>query len=110
MTKVMKAFELEDLLRSTKASGQRYYEFLRVPAMSIGIYAPTVKSGDPQKPHKQDEVYYVLSGVASIEVEGEKQPVNAGSVVYVPALAKHRFVDITEDLEILVFFAPAEGD
>jgi hypothetical protein len=30
-------------------------------------------------------------------------------VFFVPAREEHRFHDITEDLAVLVFFAPAEG-
>jgi mannose-6-phosphate isomerase-like protein (cupin superfamily) len=106
----MKIFELEQLLKDTQTSGQRYFEFLRVPDISLGIYELPAGANDPQKPHKQDEVYYVISGKAHIEVDGERQPVQAGSVIYVAKLAKHRFLDITEDLKLLVFFAPAEGD
>jgi quercetin dioxygenase-like cupin family protein len=106
----MKIFDLDQLLRETQTSGQRYFEFLRVPDISLGIYELPAGAQDPQKPHKQDEVYYVISGKAGIEVDGERQPVQAGSVIYVAAQAKHHFLDITEDLRVLVFFAPAEGD
>lgn len=106
----MKIFEIDQLLREAQASGQRYFEFLRVPDISLGVYELLAGAQDAQKPHKQDEVYYVISGKAHIEVDGERQPVQAGSAIYVAKLAKHRFLDITEDLRILVFFAPAEGD
>lgn len=105
----MKIFELDQLLKDSQTNGQRYFEFLRVPDISLGIYELAAGAQDPQKPHKQDEVYYVLSGKAHIEVDGESQPVQTGSVVYVAALANHRFLNIIEDLKILVFFAPAEG-
>lgn len=106
----MRIFQTDQLILGAKSSGKRYFEFLRVPDISLGIYELAVGSQDPQKPHKQGEVYYVLSGKAHIEVDGERQPVQAGSVIYVAALAKHRFLDITEGLKVLVFFAPAEGD
>jgi mannose-6-phosphate isomerase-like protein (cupin superfamily) len=35
--------------------------------------------------------------------------VAAGDVLFVPMKEPHRFHDIREDLELLVFFAPAEG-
>jgi hypothetical protein len=34
--------------------------------------------------------------------------VTAGSLVYVPARVEHRFHTITQNLTVLVFFAPAE--
>jgi mannose-6-phosphate isomerase-like protein (cupin superfamily) len=106
----MKIFELEQLLKDSQTTGQRYFEFLRARDISLGIYELSAGAQDLQKPHKQDEVYYVLSGRAHIEVDGERQPVQSGSVIYVAKLAKHRFLDISEDLKLLVFFAPAEGD
>lgn len=38
----------------------------------------------------------------------EVRDVDPGSVIYVAATVPHRFHDITERLEILVVFAPAE--
>ena len=35
--------------------------------------------------------------------------VSTGSVIFVPALEEHRFVDITERLSLVVVFGPAEG-
>jgi mannose-6-phosphate isomerase-like protein (cupin superfamily) len=64
---------------------------------------------DPPRPHAEDEVYYVVRGRASFEGGGEDREVAAGSVIFVKAGERHRFHTITEDLSILVFFAPAEG-
>ena len=74
----------------------------------MGVYALAVGNRDGQSPHNEDEVYYVLSGRASIRVAEQEMPVKAGSIVFVGALVEHRFFDITEDLTVLVFFAPAE--
>ena len=89
-------------------SRERYYEFLRVPAMSAGLYVLGVGETDPQRPHQEDEIYYVTSGRGMIHVGGEDRPVEAGSVVYVPPRVVHRFHSITEELRLLVVFAPAE--
>ena len=39
----------------------------------------------------------------------EDREVSAGSVLFVAAEVEHRFYDITEELAVLVFFAPAES-
>ncbi len=39
----------------------------------------------------------------------EDREVEAGTVVYVGVRVEHRFHSITEELRILVFFAPADG-
>src|SRR5262245_9748485 len=104
----MHAFELTDLLAKLRQEDALYSEFLRVPDLSVGVYVLPAGGTDPQQPHTEDEVYYVVRGQGSITVEGESRPVQAGSVVYVPARSEHRFHAIAEELVILVFFAPAE--
>jgi len=55
-------------------------------------------------------MYYVVSGRARMQAGSEDQAVQAGSVIFVPARVKHRFYDITEELVVVVFFAPAETE
>ncbi len=105
----MEAFDIADLIAAQRESGKLYLEFLRVPALSAGLYVLSAGAEDPQQPHAEDEVYHVLSGQATIRVADEDRPVEAGSIVYVPARVPHRFHTIEEDLSILVFFAPAEA-
>ncbi len=104
----MQAFELADLIVAREDTGNAYLEFLKVPALRMGLYALPAGGNDPQQPHTEDEVYYVTGGRGMIYVDGEDRAVQPGSVVYVAAHVEHRFHSITEDLTILVFFAPAE--
>jgi quercetin dioxygenase-like cupin family protein len=50
----------------------------------------------------------VVSGKAKIKVGEEDRDVTAGSIVHVPKNVEHRFHTIEEELQLLVFFAPAE--
>ena len=102
--------KLSDLLDLRRQGGKLYHEFLRVPSMSAGVYVLAAGATDPQKPHKQDEMYYVVRGRARMQAGAEDQGVEAGSVIFVPPDVKHRFYDITEELVVLVFFAPAETE
>ena len=104
----MQAFELADLVGQRAAAGRLYLEFLRVPALSMGLYVLPAGGVDPQQPHTEDEVYYVVRGRGMIRVGDEDRTVTAGSIVFVAAGVDHRFHAIEEELEILVFFAPAE--
>ncbi len=104
----MRAFELDDLMTVRGGTAATYAEFLRVAELSAGVYVLPVGGVDPQKPHSEDEVYYVVRGMGQISVEEESRAVRAGSIVYVPAHATHHFYAIEEELTILVFFAPAE--
>ncbi len=47
-------------------------------------------------------------GRARVTVGDDEQAVGPGSIIYVPAGVTHKFHAITEDLSLLVFFAPAE--
>ncbi|HLF25194.1 MAG TPA: cupin domain-containing protein [Anaerolineae bacterium] len=105
----MRAFEFSQLVEELKRSGERYLEFLRVPSLSAGLYALPAGGVDPQQPHTEDEVYYVIDGRAMIRVGEEDRGVAPGSIIFVKARDAHRFHSIEEDLKILVFFAPAEG-
>jgi mannose-6-phosphate isomerase-like protein (cupin superfamily) len=104
----MDAFKLSDLIAAREQSGELYHEFLHVPTMSAGVYQLAAGSVDPQEPHTEDELYYVVQGWAEIQVGGEDVSVEAGSLVFVAANVEHRFHTISEDLTVLVFFAPAE--
>ena len=103
-------FQLDDLARQRSEKGKLYLEFLRVPAMSAGVYVLPKGGTDPQKPHREDEMYYVVRGRARMQVGSEKAEVRAGSVIFVEAGVEHRFYDIEEELKVLVFFAPAERE
>jgi mannose-6-phosphate isomerase-like protein (cupin superfamily) len=105
----MQAWELDAIEAERAADGQRYREFLTVPDMSAGLYVLEAGAVDPQSPHTEDEVYYVVAGRARITVGDETREVQHGSVIFVAATVMHRFHDITERLELLVFFGPAEG-
>lgn len=105
----MQAYELHEVKRAHQANGQLWHEFLRVPDLSMGFYVLPAGGTDPQQPHSEDEIYYVVSGRGQIMVDGEDRPVQTGSIVYVAKGIEHRFHTIEEELQILVFFAPAEG-
>ncbi len=104
---------LGEIIGELIGAGRSYQEFLRVPAMSCGIYMLSVGAVDPQKPHTEDEMYYVISGAGAMQVHGEDgvedREVGPGDIIYVKAGQEHRFHDITEELVVLVTFAPAES-
>ncbi|MET7639309.1 cupin domain-containing protein [Streptomyces sp. NPDC005438] len=105
----MKAFRLDALEAERVANNGAYLSFLKERHMSVGLYALDKGQSDPQNPHAQDEVYFVVSGRAVITVGQETTPVARGSVVFVPAGVPHKFHHISEDLRVMVVFAPPEG-
>ena len=109
-------FALDELLVKRLQAGRSYLEFLRVPAMSAGVYVLPAGAPDRQQPHHQDEIYYVVRGKAkmrlgseeSAEESAEERSVAEGSVIFVEAELEHRFFDVEEELVVLVVFAPEE--
>ncbi|HEY1271693.1 MAG TPA: cupin domain-containing protein [Terriglobales bacterium] len=90
-----------------------YLEFLRVPSLSVGIYVLDPGATDHQKPHSEDEVYYVASGKAKMlmgsDGDAKTFDVTPGTIIFAPARMHHSFFNITERLALLVFFSSARA-
>jgi mannose-6-phosphate isomerase-like protein (cupin superfamily) len=105
---VSEIFTLGQLQANRSKEGKSYLEFLRVPIMSAGLYVLPPGANDPQSPHKQDEIYYVISGTAKMRLGSDERKVAKGDVIFIEANLEHRFFDIEHELVLLVVFAPAE--
>ena len=86
-----------------------WVEHLRAPDLSVGTYCIPAGGTDDQSPHTEDEIYVVTAGRARMVTPGGGSDVGPGAVIFVPAGEEHRFVDVSEDLALLVVFAPAYG-
>ena len=104
-TRTWASYELSDLEARSAENEGPWLEFLRVPSLFSGLYQLPAGGKDRQRPHRDDEVYYIIKGRATLRVDGQDQPVKPGSIIYVKADIGHRFHSIQEDLEVLVFFS-----
>ena len=103
----MKAHEIPELDPQPRdADGHGYVDFLASDKLSVGLAVWPRGGTDRQQPHREDEVYYVISGRGAIQVAGEDRLVKPGSLVLVAAGVEHRFHSVEEDLRVLVFWAP----
>jgi mannose-6-phosphate isomerase-like protein (cupin superfamily) len=75
--------------------------------IEIGVYVLVAPEPDRQQPHADDEVYVVLDGHGTLEVEGTPVELHPGNAVFVPAGADHRFTGY-EELSGLVVFDKAK--
>jgi len=110
--KTWAAFEIADLNAKREGAKRPYLEFLRAPTLFAGLYALPAGADDRQPVHKEDEIYYVVGGRATLRLGDEEQAVQPGSVIYIKAGVSHRFHSIKEELTVLVFFstaAPGDG-
>ena len=106
---VADALDLSALLAGLAADRHDFAEVFRAPGDSLSLTVARWPAGsvDDQQPHTEDEVYHVVAGRAVLTIGAEVVPVTPGSVAFVAAGVEHRFSDITEDLEVLVFWSPA---
>jgi mannose-6-phosphate isomerase-like protein (cupin superfamily) len=102
--------ELDDVIAQARAAPDGYAaEVLRSDLLSVGLYLLPAGGTDDQTPHAEDEVYYAVRGRAMLRVGAEDYSVSPGTLLFVPALAVHFFHDISEELILVVFWAPPEG-
>lgn len=102
-------FTIDGLEQRRAQNRKPYLEFLRVDAMSAGLYVLQAGGTDLQRPHHEDEMYYVVRGRARFRAGDDDREVSAGSILFVAAGVEHHFYDVAEELALLVCFAPAES-
>lgn len=93
--------------RYSEGRPNHFVEHLRVPDLSVGTYSIPAGGVDDQTPHTEDEIYVVTAGRARLVTDSGTADVGPGDVAFVPAGEAHRFVDVTEDLALVVVFGPA---
>jgi mannose-6-phosphate isomerase-like protein (cupin superfamily) len=79
------------------------------PGLELGVYVLVAPEPDGQQPHDRDEIYVVLSGRGTLEVEGDAVELGEGDAAFVKAGHDHRFTGY-EGLSVLVIFAGEEPE
>ena len=102
-TAVSHPFDIAGVRERLVAEGGGYEVVHRSAGLELGVYVLVAPEPDRQQPHEDDEVYVVLEGAGTLEVEGEGVELREGHAVFVPAQAEHRFVGY-EQLSVLVIF------
>lgn len=105
----MKAFALGELIHRRAGDSAGYLEFVRDASMSVGLYVLPAGATDGQSPHTEDEIYVVLVGRSRFTAGGATRDVAPGDTLFVPAGEAHHFHDVTDELRLIVVFAPPEG-
>jgi len=104
----VRAFDTRDAVERLRAAGGGYEIVHESPGLELGVYVLVAPEPDRQQPHEDDEVYVVLEGNGTLEVEGERVDLREGQAVFVPADADHRFVGY-EQLAVVVVFERPKG-
>jgi len=99
---------------SLPASGDREFRYLvtdevgcRDLTQFFGVIAP---GRAPDHSHVYDEVIYVLEGQGMLHIDGEHEPVAAGTCIHLPPLREHSLENSGEGpMKVVAVFHPA-GD
>lgn len=95
--------DVETALRRLRDAGG--YEIVHESTgLEVGVYVLVAPEPDRQQPHADDELYLVLEGSGTLEIEGQTMRLDKGHAAFVPAGADHRF-SAYEQLAVLVIFA-----
>jgi mannose-6-phosphate isomerase-like protein (cupin superfamily) len=95
--------EVEAVWRRLSAANGGYEIVHRSPGLEIGVYVLVAPEPDKQEPHEDDEVYVVLDGRGTLNIEGDEVEMTQGQAAFVAAGADHRFTGY-EGLSVLVIF------
>ena len=101
---------IDTALRQLEADkAQLFVKMMEHGSMSIEIYRP--QKADPQTPHRQDELYVVISGSGEFLNDGKRNRFGPGDVLFVPAGIEHRFENFTDDFVTwVIFYGPDGGE
>ena len=102
------AFDIDGVKRRLAETGGGYEVVHSSRGLELGVYVLVAPEPDRQQPHADDEVYVVLEGNGTLDVEGERVDLREGEAAFVPAHAEHRFVGY-ENLAVLVIFERGSG-
>ena len=105
----MEPIQINDVVEKLDQEDELFNEFLRRDSMSLEVYRLEAGATDPQDPHTEDEVYYIVTGSAKIHIGDDVHPVEPGDIIFVEREIDHYFFDIESELVTLIFFAPPYG-
>jgi mannose-6-phosphate isomerase-like protein (cupin superfamily) len=96
-------FDIAGCRQRLAAAGGGYEVVHRSAGLELGVYVLVAPEPDRQQPHEDDEVYVVIEGRGTLDVEGTAVELREGNAVFVPAGAQHQFSGY-EQLSVLVLF------
>ena len=100
---ISQGFDVREVAERLAAADGGYEIVHESPGLQVGVYVLVAPEPDRQQPHEWDELYVVLEGRGTLEVEDEFFELEEGGSVYVKAGADHRFTGY-EGLSLLVIF------
>lgn len=95
-----------ELATQLEQGDKSYLELLSEDSMRVEL--ARYPNPEPKTPHKEDELYVILSGSGTAHVGSETYDVNEGDVVYVDRGVSHDFFDIEDEITAIVVFTDSQ--
>src|SRR2546428_121971 len=93
----------------SRIRGEHAISLLQRGTLNVKLSLPVPPN--EQTPHEQDELYIIVRGRGILFHDGERDPFEAGDIMFVAAGVEHRFEDFSEDLAVwVVFYGPPGGE
>jgi len=84
--------------------------FMQEGSMDVGVLRLKPGEADPQSPHVNDEIYYIIKGDGFLRIDDKDIPIHEGMVIFVPAKKRHKFHSNSKELVALYVFAGKDED
>jgi mannose-6-phosphate isomerase-like protein (cupin superfamily) len=103
---------LDDVESFTTKDGSAIRELHHTPAQSLAEATLAPGQGTIRHHHRvSEEIYFVLDGTGSMELDGERRHVSAGDAILIPPGARHTLAnDGDGPLRILCCCSPPYSD
>lgn len=112
--KIINSWEVKPFIVDETYTSRMLLDDIVAGAKTININEGTLKGGQRTGGgvHDKDEIYYVVSGEATIYLDQEPGEIKAGSVIFIPGGVHHYLVNksATADFVILTFWLNAEDN
>jgi mannose-6-phosphate isomerase-like protein (cupin superfamily) len=90
-------------------AGERSVRVWQRGSLDVAFAIPVTPN--PQVPHSQDEIYFIIRGRGVLVHDGERDPFESGDILFVAAGIEHQFENVSGDLALWrVFYGPDGGE
>lgn len=104
MTSDFQIFDIYSLLLNLPKS-EYFSNVLTTSNMEVGLIKLKKNQQDTQQPHDFDEIYYIISGMGSLDINGNKNDICPGKMIYIPRKIPHSFESHSNELIVLYILA-----
>ena len=97
-------FNVDEYIEKIKDGKNFFHTFINRDTLATGVLVLQPGEKDTQKPHENDEVYFVLKGNGFLKIKEKDYPISKNKMYFVGKKTKHYFHGNSQELVVLYFF------